>query len=104
AVLGELVVDWLMYANHHICFSLADDTVCPTTLDALRAAGLAMFFADCVMIDVAHHIHHFAGYFFCSGGVTAMLVFLRDRQWCGCQSCDEGRSHCNSQDPRFIAY
>src|SRR5207237_3629470 len=64
AVLGELVVDWLMFANHEICFSLADDTDWPTTLDALRAAGLAMLFADCVRIDVAHHIHHFAGYFF----------------------------------------
>jgi len=64
AVLGELIVDWLMFANYEICFSLADDTDWSTILDALRPAGLAMFFADRVMIDVAHHIHHFAGHFF----------------------------------------
>jgi hypothetical protein len=64
AGLGELLVDWLMFANYEICFSLADDTDWSTTLDALRPAGLAMFFADRVMIDVAHHIHHFAGHFF----------------------------------------
>ena len=64
AGLGELLVDWLMFANYEICFSVADDTDWSTTLDALRPAGLAMFFADRVMIDVAHHIHHFAGHFF----------------------------------------
>src|SRR5207244_12295426 len=67
AVLGELVVDWLMFANHEICFSLADDTDWPTTLDALRAAGLTMSFADCSMIDVAHTIQQFTRHS-CSNG------------------------------------
>ena len=64
AVLGDLIVDWLMFANYEICFSLADDTDWYTILDALCPSGLPMVFADRVVIDVAHHIHHFAGHFF----------------------------------------
>ena len=63
-VLSELIVHWLVFANYEICFALADDTDRATALDALRPAGLTMFFADRVMIDVAHHIDHFAGHFF----------------------------------------
>jgi len=64
AVFSELIVDWLMFADNEIGFALADDTDRSTTLDALCPAGLAMFFADRIMIDIAHHIDHFAGHFF----------------------------------------
>jgi hypothetical protein len=37
--------------------------------------------ADSVVIDVAHHVYDFAGHFFRRGGVTAVLVFLRNGQW-----------------------
>src|SRR4030095_6302954 len=44
AVFSELIVDWLMFANYEICFSLADDTDWSTTLDALRPTRLTMYF------------------------------------------------------------
>ena len=61
-----------------------------------------MFFADSVMIDVAHHIDDFAGHFFRSGCITTMFVFLRDSQWRERQCCNEDRSHRNFQSGRFI--
>jgi len=64
AVLGQLIIYRLMFADHEIRFAVADDPRRTATLDAFRAAGLTMLFADSVMIDVAHHIHHFAGHFF----------------------------------------
>ena len=64
AVFSELIVDRLVFADDQIRFALADDADRSTTLDALCPAGLAMFFADGIMIDVAHHIDHFAGHLF----------------------------------------
>ncbi len=101
-ILGELIVDWLVFANNQICFPVAYDADRPATLDALCAARLAMFFADGIVIDVAHHIDHFAGHFFGCSRVVAVLVFLRDRQRRARQTCNEDRSHCNSQDRTFI--
>ena len=101
-VLGELIVDWLVFANNQICLPIAYDADRPATLDALRPAGLAMFLADGIVIDVAHHIDHFSGHFFGRSRFVAVLVFLRDRQWRARQTCNEDRSHRNSQDGRFI--
>jgi hypothetical protein len=98
-ILGELIVDWLVFANHQICFPIAYDADRPAALDALCPARLAMFLADGIVIDVAHHIDHFAGHFFGSSRVVAVL--LRDRQRRARQTCNEDRSHRNSQDGRF---
>src|SRR5437773_7226575 len=78
AILSQLIVHWLVFADDQICFAVADYPNRATTFDALGPAGLPVFFADSVVIDVAHHIDHFAGHFFRGGCVTAMLVFLRD--------------------------
>ncbi len=101
-VLGELIVDWLVFANNQICFAIAYDADRPATFDALCPARLAMFLADGIVIDVAHHIDHFASHFFGNSRVAAVLVFLRDRQRHARQTCNEDRSHRNSQDGRFI--
>ena len=101
-ILCELVVDWLVFANNQICFAIAYDADRPATLDALCPARLAMFLADGIVIDVAHHIDHFASHFFGSSRVAAVLVFLRDRQRRARQTCNEGRSDRNFQDARFI--
>ena len=61
-----------------------------------------MFLADGIVIDVAHHIDNFAGHFFESSRVVAVLVFLRDRQRRECQSCRESRGDRNFQDGWFI--
>jgi hypothetical protein len=88
AVLSELVVHWLVFADDQISFAIADDPDRAAVLDAFRSAGLAMFFADRIVVDVAHHVDHFAGHFFRSSCVGTVL-FLRDRQWRHCQSGGE---------------
>jgi len=37
-ILCELIVDWLVFANHQICFPLAHDADWPATLDAFCPA------------------------------------------------------------------
>ncbi len=69
-----------MFADDEIRFAVADDPRRTAALDALRAARLTVLLADSVMIDVAHHIDDFAGHFFRSGRIIAVLMFLRDRQ------------------------
>src|SRR4029077_404384 len=64
AVLSQLIVHRFVFADDQIRFSVADDPGRTAALDAFRTAGLTMLFADSVMIDVAHHIDHFAGHFF----------------------------------------
>ena len=80
AVLSQLIVHRLVFADDQIRFAVADDPGRTAALDAFRAAGLTVLFADSVVIDVAHHIDDFAGHFFRSGCITTVLVFLRDRQ------------------------
>ena len=60
AVISQLIVYWLVFAYDQICFAVADDPDGTTALDALRSAGLAVLLADGVVIDVAHHVDHFA--------------------------------------------
>src|SRR4029450_2213173 len=103
-VFGELIVDWLVFADDEICFAFADNTDRPTILDALGPTGLAMFFADGIMIDVAHHIHDFASHFFRCGCVAAVLMLLRDRQWRERQSCDESSGHRGVSTRRYIVF
>src|SRR5439155_23350782 len=103
-IFGELIVDWLVFSNHQICFALADDTDRSTTLDALCPAGLAMFFADGIMIDIAHHIDHFAGHFFRSGRITAVLVLLCDGERSNCQRGYECRNDRDPKNRGFVCY
>jgi hypothetical protein len=95
AVISQLIVHRLVLADHQIRFAVLDDADGAAALDALRPASLTMFLADGVVIDVAHHIDHFAGHFFRSGCITAMLMFLRYRQRRNRQRGDERRSNCN---------
>jgi hypothetical protein len=97
-----LIVDWLVFTNDQIRFPIAYDADRPATLNALCATGLAMLFADGIVIDVAHHIDHFAGHFFGCSRVAAVLVFLRNRQRRARQTRNEDRSHHNFQGGRFI--
>jgi hypothetical protein len=43
AILGELIVDWLVFANDQLRFALADDAGSPAALDALGSAGRSAF-------------------------------------------------------------
>jgi hypothetical protein len=102
AVLSELIVHRLVFADDQIRFAVADDPGRTAVLDAFRAAGFTMLFADSVVIDVAHHIDDFAGHFFRGGSITVMFVFLRDSQRRESQTRHEDRSHRNFQGGRFI--
>ena len=80
AIFGEFIVDWLVFANDEVGFAIAHDADRATSFDALGPASLAMFLADRVMVDIAHHIDYFAGDRFTSGCVQtffAVLVFFR---------------------------
>ena len=61
-----------------------------------------MLFADGVVIDVAHHIDNFPGYFFRSAGVGTVVVFLGDRQRRDRQRCNECGGYCDFQNCRFV--
>jgi hypothetical protein len=102
AVLRQLIVDWLVFTDNQIRFAIADDPDWAAALDALCPAGLPVLLADSVVIDVAHHIDHFAGHFFRSGCITAMLMFLRDGQWRDRQSGNKCRSHSNLRECRSV--
>ena len=102
AVLSELIVHRLVFADDQIRFAVADDPGGTAILNALGPARLTMLFADSVMIDVAHHIDDFAGHFFRSGCITTVFVFLRDSQWRERQCCNEDRSYRNFQGGRFL--
>jgi hypothetical protein len=102
AVLSELIVHRLVFTDDKIGFAIADDPGGTAALDAFRAARVTMLFTDSVVIDVAHHIDDLAGHFFGRSRVVAVLVFLRDRQRRARQTCNEDRSHRNSQHGRFV--
>jgi len=102
AVFGKLIIHWLVFANHEIGLAVADDAHGPTAFDAFCPTGLTMLFADGVVIDVAHHIDNFAGYFFRSAGVGTVLVFLGDRQRRDRQRCNECGGYCDFQNCRFV--
>ena len=101
-VLSELIVHRLVFADDQVGLTVAHNADRTTALDALRATRLPMFFADGVVIDVAHHIDHFAGHLFRSSRVTTVLVFLRNRQRRDRQCGDERRSNRNLHDCRFV--
>ena len=103
AQIGKLIVYWLVFADDQIRFAFTDDADWATAADALGSAGLPVFLTHGIMIDVAHHIDHFARHLFRGTGFCAVLVLLRNRQRRDRQRRDECRSHCNSQDCRFIA-
>jgi hypothetical protein len=102
AVLGKLIIHWLVFANHEIGLTVADDAHGPTAFDAFCPTGLTVLFADGVVIDVAHHVDNFAGYFLRSAGVGTVLVFLGDRQRRDRQRCNECRGYCDFQNCRFV--
>ena len=64
AVVGELIVDRLVFPNDQIGFSFAYNADRAAASDALCPSGLAVLLAHRVMIDVAHHIDHLTGDFF----------------------------------------
>jgi len=102
AVLSQLIVHRLVFADDQIRFAVADDPDGTALFDALGPAHLPVFLADSVVIDVAHHIHDFAGHFFRSGCVIAVLVFLCDGQWRDRECTDERRSNCNLHYCSFV--
>ena len=91
-----------MFADDQICFAVAEYPDRTAALDALISAGLPVFLADAIVIDVAHHIDHFACHLFGSGCITGVIVLFRDRESRECQTRNEDRSHRNSQNGRFI--
>jgi len=101
AVLSELVVHWLVFTHDEVGFAIADDPDRTAALDAFRSAGLAVFFANRIVIDVAHHVDHFAGHFFRSCCVGVVLS-LRHRQRRDRQNSDERRNNCNLHDSRSV--
>ena len=101
AVLSQLIVYRLVFADHEIRLAVADDSDRTAAPDALGPAGLPVFLADRVVIDVAHHIHDFAAHFFRGGCIITMLVFLRDRQRRDRERTDERRSNSNFHNCSF---
>jgi hypothetical protein len=69
ARIGELVVHRFVFADDEIGFAVFNNADRAAVLDALRAAGLTMLRADCVVIDIAHHVHDFAGHALFTRGV-----------------------------------
>src|SRR5438309_4121594 len=55
AVLGELIVHRLVFADDQIRFAVADDPGRTAALDALGPARLPVLLADSIVVDVAHH-------------------------------------------------
>ena len=102
AVLSELIVHRLVFADDQIRFAIADDPGRTAVLDALGPARLPVLLADSVVIDVTHHIHDFAGHFFRSGCITAVFVFLRNRERRERQCCDECRCNGDFHQCRFV--
>lgn len=100
--IGKLIVHWLVFAYDQIRFALADDADGAAASDAFGPAGLPVFLTHGVMVDIAHHIDHFARDLFRSSCVSVVLVFLRDRQRRDRQRRDERCCHGNFQDCRFI--
>ena len=76
--IGKLTVNRLVFADDQIRFTLTDDTNWATAPDAFGPAGLPVFLTDGVMVNIAHHINHFARDFLRSACFGTMLVFLRD--------------------------
>ena len=85
AVLSQLIVHRLVFADHEIRFAVADDPDRTAILDALGAARLPVLLADSVMIDVAHHIDDFAGYGFFPGGIGLAMLVMREREGRDCK-------------------
>jgi hypothetical protein len=102
AVLSQLIVHRLVFADDQVRFAVADDPDRTAALDALGSASLTMFLADSVVIDVAHHIHDFAGHFFRSSCIAAVLVFLCHRQRRDRQRDDECRGDRDFHQCRFV--
>jgi hypothetical protein len=93
-VLGELVVDRFVIADNEVSFPLREDAYRTVAFDALRGAS-SVFFSSRVVIDVAHHIDHFAGDFFVSGGVKVLLArFVGGKQRRAGQRRDEASRDC----------
>jgi hypothetical protein len=114
AILRELIVHRFVFANHEIRFAFAHDADGAAASDALGPAGLPVFFAHRVMIDVAHHVDHFAAdsffsrcaqILFCTGRAGArrrrVFVLLRNGQRRKGQSRDESGDR-NVQNRRFL--
>ena len=101
AVLSQLIIHRLVFADDQIRFAVADDPDRAAAPNAFGPAGLPVFLADGVVIDVAHHINDFAGHFFRSRCVITVLVFLCDGQWRDGERTDERRSNCNLHYCRF---
>ena len=76
AILCELIVHRLVFADDQIRFAVADDPDRTAVLDAFGPARLSVLLADSVVIDVTHHIHDFASHFFRAGCIAAVLVFV----------------------------
>ena len=76
-VLRELSVHRLMFADDEISFAIAHDSDRAAAFDAFNAARLTVLFAHGIMIDIAHHIDHFAGYgFLRRGGQILFAMFM----------------------------
>src|SRR5262249_55150005 len=60
AQIGKLIVHWLMFTHDQIRFALTDDADGTAASDAFGPAGLPVFLTHGVMVDIAHHIDHFA--------------------------------------------
>jgi len=78
-VFRKLIVHRFVSADDQIGLALGNNTDRPTPFDALDPTGLAMLFADGVVIDVAHHIDNFACNFFGRRGVEILLALLRGK-------------------------
>ena len=66
-----------MFADDEVGFAVTDDSDRAAAFDALRAARLAMSFADSVVVNVAHHVDDLAGHAFLGTGAKGFFSVLR---------------------------
>ena len=74
-VFGELFIHRFVIADDEIGFALARDSDRSATSDAFRRAG-GMFVSRRVVIDIAHHVDHFASNGLACGGVEFLFALL----------------------------
>ncbi len=101
-VFGELIIHRSVIADDEIGFALARDSDRSATSDAFRRAG-GMFVSRRVVIDIAHHVDHFASNGLACGGVEFLFaLLLGESEGREDKSCRESRRHSDFQNSWIV--
>jgi len=78
-----------VFADDQIRFAVIDDPDRAAVLDAFCAARLPVICANCVVIDVAHHVDDLAGHRFFTSRTRLSVLVMREREWRGRERRDD---------------